>query len=114
MNVILTKAKDYLIKNTWIFWMIVFLAIVSFSYNLQTGLLATGLFANGLLIGYTIPIGILILRKRTSLKSLLLPILGILIITITFNLTLDNKAILYYTIPFCIPSLIAGLMSLRK
>ncbi|WP_319591128.1 hypothetical protein [uncultured Draconibacterium sp.] len=114
MNTILTKTKDYLFKNTWIFWLIVFLAIVSFSYSIRTGLLVTGLFANGLLIGYAIPIGILVLKKRTSFKDLLLPILGILIITTTYYLTLDNKAILYFTIPFCIPSLVAGLMSLRK
>ncbi|MBN2893636.1 MAG: hypothetical protein JXL97_17325 [Bacteroidales bacterium] len=113
MNEILIKTKDYLFKNTWIFWLIVFLAIVSFSYSIRTGILATGLFANGLLIGYVIPIGILVLKKRTSIKDLLLPILGIIIITAAFYLTLDNKAILYYSIPFCIPSLIAGLMSLR-
>lgn len=90
------------------FWLIMFLAIVSFSYSIRTGL-----FVNGLLIGYVIPIGILVLKKRTSSKDLILPILGILIIITTFYLILDNKAHLYYSIPFCIPSLIAGLMSLR-
>ena len=114
MIAILTKTKYYLFKNTWILWLIIFLAIVSFSYSIRTGLFATGLFANGLLIGYVIPIGILVLKKRTSSKDLILPIFGILIITTTFYLIIENKEILYYSIPFCIPSLAAGLLSLRK
>jgi hypothetical protein len=114
MNKILVQTKDYLIKNSWFFWLIIFLVIVSLSYSLRTGLLATGLIVNGILIGHLIPIGILVIQKKTDLKSFLLPLLLFIAITLTFYILLDNKAILLYTIPFCIPSLAAGLLSLRK
>ncbi|WBL41689.1 hypothetical protein PBT90_13085 [Algoriphagus halophytocola] len=114
MNTTLTQTKEFLFKNTWVLWLIIFLAIVSFSYSIRTGLLATGLIANGLLIGHVVLIGVLVLKKRTPPKYLLLPILGILIITISIYLTLDNKIILYCSIPLCIPSLVAGLGILKK
>lgn len=114
MNKILVQTKDYLIKNSWFFWLTIFLVIVSFSYSLRTGLLVSGLVINGMLIGYLIPIGILLIQKRTDIKSFLLPLLLLIAITLTFYIVLDNKSILFYTIPFCIPSLAAGLLSLRK
>jgi hypothetical protein len=114
MTKILVQTKDYLIKNSWVFWLTIFLVIVSFSYSLRTGLLVSGLVVNGMLIGYLIPIGILLIQKRTDIKSFLLPLLLLIAITLTFCIVLDNKSILFYTIPFCIPSLAAGLLSLRK
>ena len=114
MTKILVQTKDYLLKNTWFFWLIIFLVIVSLFYSLKTGLLVSGLVVNGMLIGYIIPIGILVIQKRSDIKAFLLPFLLFIAITLTFYILLDNKAILLYTIPFCIPSLAAGLLSLRK
>ena len=114
MNKMFRNTKDFLLKNTWVFWLIVFLIIVSFSYSLRTGFLVTGLLIIGMLIGYIIPIGILVIQKRTELKSFLLPLSLLIAITLTFYILLDNKAILLYVIPFSIPSLVSGLLSLRK
>lgn len=114
MNSRLKKLKDYLFKNPWIFWLFVLLIIVSFSYNLKTGIIMTAIFCEGMLVGYIVPFFILYLQKRTSLKSILIPLVVFIIIAISIYMYVDNKAILLLIIPLAIPNLAAGLMSLRK
>ncbi|GAB1451971.1 hypothetical protein MASR2M47_20270 [Draconibacterium sp.] len=114
VNPVLQKLKTIALNYTWIIWLIAFLLLISFTSGFETGFFVTGLFAAGCLLGYLIPMLINVLLKRVKLVSIWKELFLFVLLVVILYFSTENKGFLAFIVPFSIPVLAGGLLSLKK
>ena len=108
------KLKSVLKTNSWFLWVIPLFIIVSFTNGIKTGLYLSGIMISGISLGTIIPVTIGALFKKCELKSIYGEIILFVISTSLLWIYMSDKRLLAFIIPFSIPLIIIGLLSLRK
>lgn len=107
------RFKDYLLDNTWIIWMVILFFIVWFNNSFYSAIMMSGYLLVALLLGYILPIMVLILRGKLRMKDVIWKLLLLGLIVAFLYYFADNKLKLIYIFPLSIPFVISGLFALR-
>jgi len=110
----LDKIQNKLKNYSWFVWTIPFFLIVSYYSGIKSGLIISGLLISGVLLGAIIPVIIGAIFKKYNLKIIYGEITIFIISTLLIYSFIPNKKLLLFMFPFAIPTLIVGILDLRR
>ncbi len=110
----LDKIQGILKNYSWSVWAILFFLIVSYYNGIKSGLIISGLLISGTLLGVIIPVIIGVIFKKYNLKIVYREIIFFIITTLLVYSFIHNKKLLLLMFPFAIPTLIVGILDLRR
>tara|TARA_B100000767_G_C19477028_1_gene414572 strand:+ start:159 stop:590 length:432 start_codon:yes stop_codon:yes gene_type:complete len=108
------KIKNKLKNYSWLVWTIPFFFIVSYYSGIKSGLMISGLLICGVLLGAIIPVIIGSIFKKYNLKIIYGEIAIFIISTLLLYSFIPNKKLLLFMFPFAVPTLIVGILDLRR
>lgn len=108
------KITNFILDNSSYFWGILLFIIISYKYGLKTGFISSALLISGFSLGFLIIKLLGVILKRIESKSVYKELFLFITTTVLLYLNIENKRLLIFILPLCLPIIISGLFSLRN